>query len=84
MKLDGTDTIKPTPFDAHEQVVRAPHTHEAPANASAEAHEASGYKPADYEHQEYPKAVAHDKETGDPVIAKDEAHEAELLAGKGE
>lgn len=27
MKLDGTETPKPTPFDAHEQVVRQPHTH---------------------------------------------------------
>lgn len=25
-KLDGTDDIKPTPFDAHEQVVRGHHT----------------------------------------------------------
>jgi hypothetical protein len=26
-KLDGTDKITPTPYDAHEQVVRKPHTH---------------------------------------------------------
>lgn len=36
MALDGTDVIKPTPFDAHEQVVRGPHSH------SIE----EGYKPA--------------------------------------
>lgn len=27
MALDGTDKITPTPFDAHEKVVRGPHTH---------------------------------------------------------
>lgn len=27
MNLDGKDKITPTPFDAHEQVVRKPHTH---------------------------------------------------------
>lgn len=27
MNLDGKDKIKPTPYDAHEQVVRGPHTH---------------------------------------------------------
>lgn len=26
-KLDGSEVFKPTPFDAHEQVVRKPHTH---------------------------------------------------------
>lgn len=26
-KLDGSEALKPTPFDAHEQVVRKPHTH---------------------------------------------------------
>ena len=28
MNLDGKDKITPTPFDAHEQVVRKPHTHD--------------------------------------------------------
>lgn len=32
-----------------------------------------------YVHQEYPKAVAHDPETGVAVIARDAAHEAELM-----
>jgi hypothetical protein len=27
MALDGKDKITPTPFDAHEQIVRGPHTH---------------------------------------------------------
>jgi hypothetical protein len=34
--LDGTDKIVPTPYDAHEQVVRGPHTHSAD----------EGYQPA--------------------------------------
>lgn len=60
MKLDGTETHKDmlTPFDAHEQVTRVYHTH------SAE----EGYQPAKYEHQEYPKAIDHDDETGEPII----------------
>lgn len=71
MKLDGTDVIKPTPFDAHEQVARASHEHTA-----------DGLVAKEYEHQEYPKAIAHDEETGEPVIARDEEHEAELLEGE--
>ena len=61
--LDGTEKITPTPFDAHDKVVR---------------------DSSNYEHQEYPKAVAHDEETGEPVVARDEDHEAELLAGQEE
>jgi hypothetical protein len=49
--LDGKEPVKAVPFDAHEQVVRQPHTH------SLE----EGYKPleGEPEHQEYPKAVDH-------------------------
>ena len=38
-KLDGSETLKPTPYDAHEQVVRGPHKF-VPGH-----HEDSGYKP---------------------------------------
>lgn len=58
MKLDGTEKIAPTPFDAHDKVVRE----------------------VEHEHREYPKAITHDLTTGEPIIATDEAHEAELLA----
>lgn len=68
MKLDGKELIKPTPFDAHEQIVRGPHEHTK-----------DGYVAKEAEFAEYPKAVAHDPETGAPVIAKDADHEAELL-----
>ncbi len=69
-KLDGTETHKDllTPFDAHEQMVRATHTHDA----------AEGYQAAEYEHQEFPKAVAHDPETGEPIIANNEKEERKL------
>lgn len=66
MKLDGSETPKPTPFDAHEQVVRSSHEHGA-----------DGYVAAEYTHQEFPKAVAH-TEAGEPIIAKDADHEDEL------
>ena len=66
MKLDGSEAIKPTPFDAHEQVVRSHH-----------AHGKDGYVGKNYKHQEYPKAVAH-TEAGEPVVAKDANHEDEL------
>jgi hypothetical protein len=68
MKLDGTEKIAPVPFDAHEQVVRASHEHDP----------AEGYVPADYEHQDYPKAVAHDEKTGEPIVALNARHEAKL------
>lgn len=71
MNLDGKEKITPTPFDTHEKVVRGTHTHSA----------SEGSQPAEYEHQEYPKAVAHDAETGEPIIAKDANHEAELAEG---
>lgn len=35
-ELDGKGVIKATPFDAHEQIVRKPHTHSL----------AEGYQPA--------------------------------------
>jgi hypothetical protein len=71
MKLDGTEVIKPTPFDAHEQIVRKPHTHVG---------NEGGYALVDppAEPAEYPKAIAHDLETGEPIIAKDADHEEEL------
>jgi hypothetical protein len=58
-KLDGKERIHPVPFDAHERVTRAHHTHDAE----------SGYQSKDYEHQEYPKQV------GDVVVnnAEEEA-----------
>ncbi len=63
-KLDGKDEIKPTAFDAHEQVTRGHHTH------SAE----EGYQPAEYEHSEYPKHV------GDVVVANEGEEVAALEA----
>ena len=94
MKLDGTETPKPTPFDATEQVVRGPHTFVPVANASVEAHEAAGYKAdPDFEPAEYPKAVDHVNVGGfmtvtgetvgghlEPVIANSADHEAALTA----
>ena len=79
MKLDGTETPKPTPFDATEQVVRGPHTFVPVANASVEAHEAAGYKAdPDFEPSDYPKAVAHNENNTEPIIATSADHEAEL------
>jgi len=52
--LDGTDKIVPTPYDAHEQVVRGPHTHSreegyqpATAPKPEEQEENSGEKAAE-------------------------------------
>ena len=72
-KLDGSETQKDllTPFDSHDQKVRAPHTY------SPE----KGYEAAEYEHQEYPKVIAHE-ETGETIVAKDAEHEAKLKAEK--
>lgn len=60
-KLDGSESTKEltTAFDTHEQVVRQPHTHDP----------AEGYKPAEYEHQEFPKVVEVNDETQEPVLA---------------
>jgi hypothetical protein len=57
MKLDGTEKIKPTPFDAHEQVARVQHE-EAPKERNS-VH--SGLRAVDPEDAvtEYPKAVDH-------------------------
>jgi hypothetical protein len=63
-KLDGSEKLAPTPFDAHEQVVRDHHTHSA----------RHGYQPAEYEHAEYPKHV------GDVVVASEEEEKAALAA----
>ena len=69
MKLDGTETHKhlTTPFDAHEQVVRGTHVHEA-----------GEYKAVEHEHRDFPKAVSHNPETGEPMIALSAEDEAEL------
>jgi hypothetical protein len=72
-KLDGTEQLKPTPFDAHEQVVRGPHTHS----------NAEGYQTTEAVAAEYPKAVAHDKETGEPVVVKNAEEEAAWVAAQG-
>jgi hypothetical protein len=37
MKLDGTEKLTHTPFDAHEQIVRGPHTHGKYGYQKAEA-----------------------------------------------
>ena len=44
-ELNGKDVITPTPFDAHEQVVRNTHTHNA----------TTGYAAGEFTQQEYPK-----------------------------
>lgn len=44
-----------------------------------DAHEQAARSSDGYEHQEFPKAIAH-TEDGAPVIAKDAKHEAELIA----
>jgi hypothetical protein len=69
--LDGTEKLTPTPFDAHEKVVRGSHEHTK-----------DGYVAKEYKHQEYPKAVFYDKETGEPVVAKDAKHEAQLVKAR--
>jgi len=78
--LDGTETIKPTPFDTHEQIVRGPHAFD----------KEQGYVKTDPVHtfnekdepmalHEYPKAIAHNEDNTEPIVAKDAAHEAELI-----
>jgi hypothetical protein len=68
-KLDGTEKIEAIPFDGHEQVVRGPHEHTK-----------EGYVAKEYEPAEYPKAVAHDPESGEPIVANNAEHEEQLLA----
>lgn len=81
-ELDGKATHKDfiTPFDAHEQVVREQHEFKDGAYVKADPVHTLGENGPVPLH-EYPKAVAHD-EKGEPVIAKDVDHEAELTKGK--
>jgi murein tripeptide amidase MpaA len=72
--LDGTDKIVPTPFDAHEQIVREPHTHELPESVEHLMSGESGYQPTEYEHREYPKAVAHTND-GEPILVNNAEEE---------
>jgi len=68
--LDGTETIKPTPFDTHEQVVRQSHEHTK-----------DGYVAKEYEPAEYPKHLNFTREDGsvDTYVANnaDEAGRAQ-------
>lgn len=74
MNLDGKEKISPTPFDTHEKVVRGPHTHTA----------GEGYQPVEAEHQEFPKVLAHNEDSGEPsVVANSAEEEAQLRAEHG-
>lgn len=66
--LDGTGNIKPVAFDAHEQATRGTHV---PTTLDSP-------DPDPESIQEYPKAIAHDEVTGEPVIAKNANHEKQL------
>jgi hypothetical protein len=72
MNLDGKDKITPTPFDAHEQVVRKTHTHVMPVSKQV-PDETTGYQERVYEHEEYPKVVG-ETDNGEPIIAESEEH----------
>lgn len=72
--LDGTGDIKATPFDAHEQATRGEHV---PTEIDSPDPDLSKIR-------EFPKAVAHDEVTGEPVIAKNAKHEAQLKAAAEE
>ena len=78
--LDGKTPIKPVPFDAHEQIVRGPHTH------SLE----DGYQPAEAadEPEQYPKAVDHvDHPSGvgqEPVVVNDAKEEKAYQQAKAD
>jgi len=63
--LDGKQKIRPTAFDAHEQLTRAPHTHSA----------ATGYAAAEFKQQNYPKHLG--EIDGVAVVAKDAKEEIE-------
>jgi len=69
--LDGTDVIKPTPFDAHEQATRGEHVPTALDSPDKD--------PATV--QEYPKAVAH-TDAGEPVLVNSAEEEAAYNAAK--
>lgn len=66
-KLDGKSKNKPVPYDAHEQVTRGEHVPTGPG------------APDKKNVEQYPKAIDH-TEAGEPVIARDAAHEKELKA----
>lgn len=70
--LDGTATHKDliVPFDAHDQTIRGVHT--PTGRDTPDIHKDDV--------EEFPKAIAHDEKTGEPVIAKNAEHEAELRA----
>lgn len=70
--LDGTADHKQlvTPFDAHEQQTRGEHI---PTGLDT-----PDVHPDDVE--EYPKAIAHDEKTGEPLIATSPEHEKQLKA----
>lgn len=58
MKLDGTDKITPTPYDAHERVARVPHE-EAPkqpgyvhSGLQAKTEEVEAEQPAEKKEEE--------------------------------
>lgn len=76
--LDGTDVIKPVPFDAHEQAVRGTHVETTPESPDKD--------PATV--AEFPKAVDHvDHPSGvglQPVIANSPEEEADYKAAKAE
>ena len=84
-KLDGTEDIKPVPFDAHEQVVRHPHEHslEEGYERVGDALPPTSKRSPDLDLkliQQYPKAVAHDPNSGEPIVAANAAEEKEILA----
>jgi hypothetical protein len=78
-KFDGTEKLAPTPFDAHEQATRGPHTHSAK----------DGYQATpNFKASEYPKVMRQvsEDEDGNEVITettvKDADAEAKLKNGK--
>lgn len=81
--LDGKTAVKPVPFDAHDRVLHAPHMYEKGVYKKAgEAPGATSADGPDITHPqatEYPKAVAHNEEKTEPVVARDADHEVELL-----
>jgi hypothetical protein len=90
MFLDGKEKIKPVPFDAHDQVVHAPHVHgkdgyekvgEAPAASAVDSPDSAHVHP---QGTEYPKVVGYDKETKEPIIAQSAEHETKLSASDGD
>ena len=71
-----TQDIKPVPFDAHEQIVRGPHTH-----SQAEGYKALDEDAAEDAITEFPKAVTiGEGEEAKTVVVKDAKEEAALTA----